>query len=275
MSELQLFNYGLQEVRTVVKDGEVWFVAKDVCDILEIRNVSDATSSLKPNFKTSIVLTDTGSNYKTNALIVSEAGLYKLVFKSRKKEAEKFTDWIAEEVLPSIRKHGAYMTPATIDAMVSNPDLLIRLATQLKEEQQKRKEVEQQVKKLSEENDVMEMVIAESQPKITYYDTILDSKGTMTITEIAQDYDLTAQQLNELLRSKGVQYKQGKRWILTKKHQGNGYVDSKTIHIKQGDFTKTQMRWTQKGRLFIHDILKKNGIVPIIDREEGEVLTNV
>lgn len=111
------FYYLDKQVRTYVSYDDVWFVAKDVCSILDIKNVSDAVGKLKDSFKTTIALTDTGSNYKTNALAVNEAGLYKLIFKSRKEEAEKFSDWVAEKVLPTIRKTGGF---------VSNEDMFIK-----------------------------------------------------------------------------------------------------------------------------------------------------
>jgi len=95
-------------VRVIIQKGIEWFVAKDVCDILEIKNVSSALETIQDKHKTTIGLSDTGSNYKHNALCVNEAGLYKLIFKSRKPEAETFQDWVYEEVLPSIRKTGKY-----------------------------------------------------------------------------------------------------------------------------------------------------------------------
>lgn len=96
------------ELRIVERDGEPWFVAKDVCAILGLSNVSKSLLSLNDKFKTTLTLSYSGSNYKTNALVVNEAGLYKLIFKSRKTEAERFSDWVAGEVLPSIRKTGSY-----------------------------------------------------------------------------------------------------------------------------------------------------------------------
>jgi len=266
---MQLFKFEAQEVRTVVKDDEVWFVAKDVCDVLGIKNVSDAVSRLDKDEKQSIVLTDTLSR-NPNMIAVNEFGLYSLINTSRKPEAKKFQRWINHEVLPSIRKYGAYLTPATIEDMLANPDVIIQLLINLKDEQHKRKEAEQARLKVEEEHAVMEMALAEAQPKVTYYDTILDSHGTHTITEIAQDYDLTAQKLNEILKDTGVQYKQGRRWLLTKNYQGMGLIDSKTIHIKHGDFVKTQMRWTVKGRLFIHQLLQDKGILAVMDKKEIE-----
>lgn len=112
MNGLRIFNFESNEIRTQIIEDAPWFVAKDVCDILGIVNVSDAVGRLNPSFKTTIGLNESGSNYKTNALIINEAGLYKLVFKSRKEEADLFSDWVALEVLPSIRKTGGYQVPS-------------------------------------------------------------------------------------------------------------------------------------------------------------------
>jgi len=267
-NDLTVFNFEANEVRTILKDGEPWFIAKDVCEVLELSDVSKAVSRLDEDEKGTSTIPTLGGQQKL--LSVNEAGLYDLIFASRKPEAKKFRKWVTQEVIPSIRKHGAYMTPTTIDELLQNPDLIINLAIQLKEEQQARKKAEEESAKLLEEKAVMEMVIEESQPKLTYYDSILGSRGTMTITEIGQDYDLSGQALNDILRDEGVQYKQGNRWLLTKKHMGNGYIDTQTIHIRNANFTKIAMRWTQKGRLFIHALLQDKGIHAVMDNEETE-----
>jgi prophage antirepressor-like protein len=161
MNEIQeAFNYSGNEVRTIVNGDEVWFVAKDVCEILDIKNVSDAVSKLNEKFKTTIVLSDTGSNYKTNALVVNEAGLYKLIFKSRKEEAEKFSDWVAEEVLPTIRKTGGY---------IANDEMFIKTYLPFADEQTKSmfRATLLTVRQLNEEKAIM-------QPKADYFDALVD-----------------------------------------------------------------------------------------------------
>lgn len=144
MNELtQVFNYEGANVRTVVKDGNVWFVAKDVCGILEIGNPSQALNRLDNDEKNTIILNEGIGN--PNKTVVNEPGLYALILGSRKSEAKAFKRWVTHEVLPSIRKHGAYMTPETIEKTLSNPDFIIQLATKLKEEQQARAELEEKV----------------------------------------------------------------------------------------------------------------------------------
>lgn len=197
MSNLVPFNYEDKQVRTITKDGQPWFVAKDVCEILEIGNVTDAVNRLSSQMKaTSIVSTQFGSKEMN---IVSEAGLYKLVFTSRKPEAEKFTDWVASEVIPSIRKHGAYMTPETIEKTLTNPDFLIQLAYQLKEEQAKRILAETQI----------EM----DKPKVLFADAVSTSHTAILIGELAK-----------LLKQNGVDIGEKRLFIWLRE---NGYLISR------------------------------------------------
>jgi prophage antirepressor-like protein len=117
MNKLQIFNYQEKEVRTVMIDNELWFVASDVCEILEISNHRDAILRLSESMK-GVATTDTlGGNQEMR--VISEAGVYKLVFTSRKPEAEKFTDWLASEVIPSIRKTGGYSKQMTMTEIIA------------------------------------------------------------------------------------------------------------------------------------------------------------
>ena len=123
---------------------------------------------------------------------------------------------------------------------------------------------------LNQKNLLLEQQVAEYEPKIQYLDEILASKGTVTITQIAADYDLTAYKLNKILYEEGVQRKVGGQWLLYKEHMGKGYTKSETVTFTGRD-GKEQVtmntKWTQKGRLFIHNILTERGIVAVMDRE--------
>lgn len=148
-TEIQTFNFNAVPLRTLTdENGDPWFVAKDVCNILEISNPSDALQSLYDDEKTNLGNSYVWSEPGRRPLIISEPGLYRLVMRSRKPEAKDFQRWVTHEVLPSIRKHGVYATEATIDQILANPDFGIRLLTSLKEERAKRIEAENQVKEL-------------------------------------------------------------------------------------------------------------------------------
>ena len=145
MNELKLFeNEEFGKVRVLEIENEPWFVAKDVCDILELSNPSVALKNLDEDERTKLNL---GRQGNTN--LINESGLYALVVRSRKPEAKKFRKWITSEVLPSIRKHGAYMTEDTLNKALTSPDFLIQLATKLKEEQEKSKQLEDELEKNS------------------------------------------------------------------------------------------------------------------------------
>jgi anti-repressor protein len=148
-TEIQTFNFNNTPLRTLTdENGDPWFVAKDVCNILEISNPSDALQSLYDDEKTNLGNSYVWSEPGRRPLIISEPGLYRLVMRSRKPEAKDFQRWVTHEVLPSIRKHGIYATEATIDQILADPDFGIRLLTSLKEERAKRIKAENQAKEL-------------------------------------------------------------------------------------------------------------------------------
>lgn len=187
---------------------------------------------------------------------IPENIFYKLCFKAKNEVARKFQDMVTDEVLPSIRKHGVYLTPDKLEEVLLNPDTLIKLATELKEE------------KLI--NARKEQLIGELKPKADYTDLILKNKGIVTVTAIAKDYGMSAEKMNEKLHQLGIQYKQSDQWFLYSKYHNMGYTHSETIPIIRRDGRhdiKMNTKWTQKGRLFLYNILKENGIVPVIERE--------
>ena len=259
MSELQIFDYENSKVR-VYEDG--WFVASDVCAVLEIMNVSDAVRKLDEDEKMTLALTDSHFGSRGGAqslLLINEPGLYSLIMSSRKPEAKKFKRWVTHEVLPSIRKTGLY----AVDEVLNNPDMLISALEALKKEREERAKMEL-------ENAVKTQQIAEMSPKVTYYDIVLRSESLVKTGVIASDFGMSANKLNVLLHEQGVQYKQSDIWLLYAEHRDKGYTQTKT-HVytnqKTGrEETKCWTYWTQKGRLFIYELLKKNGILPICER---------
>lgn len=261
MNNLQVFeNAEFGSVRTVAIDDEPWFVAMDVCKALEIGNSRQALVRLDDDEK-GVIPTDTlGGVQSLN--VVNEPGLYTLVLGSRKPEAKAFKRWITHEVIPSIRKHGAYATSVTIDSIIANPENGIRLLQALKAERDRRKELEL-------ENARQKQQLAEYSPKASYYDVVLQTTDALSASEIAKDYGKSAKWLNNLLHEKGIQFKQGGIWLLYQKYAEQGYTRSKT-HTYSGDdgkqHSKLHTYWTQKGRLFIYDLLKQDGILPQMER---------
>ncbi len=155
------------------------------------------------------------------------------------------------------------------DELLDNPDLLISVAQKLKEEKEKNKRLEQENKTLEAEAVEMNKTITAMRPKVNYVDIILQSKSTVLTTQIAQDYGMSAKAFNKKLEELRIQHKIGGQWILYAKYQGNGYVHSKTIDIVHSNGqpdVKMYTEWTQKGRLFLYEELKKRGIYPTIEK---------
>lgn len=261
MNQLQIFNYQEHPVRTVHKDGEPWFVLKDVCEILGITHITDTAKRLEEDEVGQTEVIDSIGRKQT-ATCINESGLYNVILRSDKPEAKPFRKWVTSEVLPSIRKHGAYMTPETLEVAILNPDTMIKLCTALKDEQSKNAMLTGEVAK-------RDQIIAELNPKATYYDLILQCTDVVSPSKIAKDYGKSAKWLNEKLHELGVQFKQGKVWLLYQKYASFGYTQSRTFPVVRSDGTPgTEMStyWTQKGRLFIYELLKDNGIIPIIEK---------
>ena len=200
---------------------------------------------------------------------IPENMFYRLAMKAKNEAAEKFQALVADEIIPSIRKHGAYLTRGILEKALTSPDFLIELATRLKEEQDKNQRLQQQQKALEQETIAMNQTIAKLQPKANYVDMILKSHSTVLTTQIAQDYGMSARAFNKKLSELHIQHKVGRQWILYAEYQGKGYVHSKTIEIVrsngQSDVTM-QTEWTQKGRLFLYEKLKQYHIYPMIER---------
>lgn len=260
MSELQVFqNAEFGSVRTATINGEPYFVGKDVATILGYSNPRDAISKHVDDEDKGVAKCDTLGG-RQEILFINESGLYSLILRSQLPAAKRFKRWVTSEVLPAIRRHGMYAT----EELIANPDLAIAAFQALKAEREKRIALEEAVA-------VQAQQIAELKPKASYYDVVLKCKDAVNISVIAKDYGWSAQRMNEYLHQKGVQYKQADIWLLYQKHAGCGYTKTNT-HVYEDscgrEHTKVHTKWTQKGRLFIYELLKADGVYPQIEMED-------
>lgn len=264
-NNIEIFNkkeFG--DIRAASIDGEAYLMLADVCRVLGIKNSRQAKTRLNEK---GVINTDIQTNGGIQkADFINESNLYKLIFQSRKAKAEKFSDWVTEEVLPSIRKTGAYMTPDTIEKMISNPDFSIKLLEELKEQQELNAELEKENNMLVIKNEFLETDAEINKPKVDYHDMVLNSDELVSATIIAKDYGKSAVWLNNKLHKLGVIYKRSGQWVLYDKYAEEGYCHSKTKVVGNG-ITMTHVYWTQKGRLFIYETLKANNILPLIEKE--------
>lgn len=167
MHQLQNFIFGSYQIRVVQVDNEPWFVANDVCKVLEIKNTTQAIQRLEEDERSMFNIGRQGE-----ANIVNEYGLYSLILTSRKDEAKKFKRWITHEVIPSIRKQGAYLTPETIEQVLLNPDTIIKIAQNLKDEQERRQ--------------IAESKLEQQKPKVLFADSVSASETSILIRDLAK-----------------------------------------------------------------------------------------
>ncbi|HDC8185866.1 TPA: phage antirepressor [Staphylococcus aureus] len=251
MQALQTFNFEELPVRTLTVDNEPYFVGKDVAEILGYSNTRDALSKHVDEDDKEILTSrnTTLENLPNRGLTaVNESGLYSLIFSSKLESAKRFKCWVTSDVLPAIRKHGIYATDSVIENTLNNPDYIINILTEYKKEK--------------EQNLLLQQEMGELKPKADYVDEILKSTGTLATTQIAADYGISAQKLNKLLHEARLQRKVNKQWVLYSEHMGKSYTESDTIPIVRSDGredTVLQTRWTQKGRLKIHEIMTEFG----------------
>nr|DAI31917.1 MAG TPA: repressor domain protein [Caudoviricetes sp.] len=251
-NDLMVFqNQEFGEIRSVMINNEPWFVGKDVASVLGYSNPSKVlTDHVDPEDKLN---NDSLSSLgQRGGWLINESGMYSLILSSKLPNARKFKRWATGEVLPSIRKHGAYLTPDKVEEVLLNPDTIIKIAQNLKEEQEKRRQLE------IENNEL--------KPKANYCEQVLQSENAVVTTQIAKDYGMSPQALNSILHELGVQYKVDGQWVLYSKYQDKGYTKSCTVIDRFGE-PRMQTKWTQKGRLFIYQMLKTIGVLPNIERE--------
>lgn len=271
MNEIQVFsNEKFGQVRGAMIDGEPWLVGKDVAERLLYSNPQKAIRDHVDSEDRGVNEMDTPGG-KQMVVMINESGLYSLIFGSKLDKAKEFKHWVTSEVLPAIRKTGGYVNNSEvfIDNYLPFADdatkQLFRLTLDVVDKQNK--EIADQQKELAEKSAAIE----EMTPKASYYDLVINSPSLVPITAIAKDFGLSAIALNRLLHAEGIQFLNNNMWVLYQKYADKGYVGTKTYAYpnKAGKMVNTRMQtfWTQKGRLFIYELLKGKGIKPIVERE--------
>lgn len=247
-TNLTVFNHAdFGNVRAIGDSENPRFCLADVCKVLELPQVAKVVQRLEDEVLSRHPIVDNLGRTQ-EMYFINEDGLYDVILDSRKPNAKKFRKWLTSEVIPSIRKTGLYINPnAPID-----PNFLRRIADELEAK-------DKQIATLTEEK-------AKLKPKADYCDLILQSKEALPVTVIAKDYGMSAKAFNNLLHEMNIQFKSGKTWVLYQLYAGLGYVKSVTTVAGNG-FVATINYWTQKGRMFLYNILKKANILPLIERE--------
>lgn len=254
------FNKTNQEVRSVVVENEAWFVAKDICDILELSDTNMVLSKLDDDEKLTQKIFGSGQN--RNMWLINESGLYTLILRSNKPEAKSFRKWVTNEVLPSIRKHGAYMTPTTIDDMINNPDMAIQLLTTLKKEREEKERIKLELIEKEERVKIL-------QPAKEFTDKYFKSnETTFSIGELAKILNIPnigRNKLFEMLRESKIIQKDS-----TIPYQR--YVDSKWFEVKMTEIKRSNGKIDKKPTAYVTNrgfgfIVKKLGLLESLQSE--------
>ena len=254
MNEIRIFeNEKFGKIRTTLIEDEPWFVAADVCGALEIGNPSQAISRLDEDEKVTLT-TDEGHFGKLGGAqmlnVVSEAGLYSLILRSRKPEAKIFKRWITHEVIPSIRKYGVYATEEVLDKMINSPEFGIKLLTSLKEEREKRKALENIV-------EVQGGQLEEQKPLVEFANRVFDTEHLISVGEMAK---LLRDKGFNVGRNKFFKYLRDNKVLMENNIPYQKYIDAGYFQVREtsnrngGVFLVTYI--TGKGQMYLVDKVK-------------------
>lgn len=241
-NQLQVFDFEGSNVRTVTINDKPYFVGKDVATILGYKRTADALKAhVDDEDKLTRQFTDSGQNREMK--VINESGLYSLILSSKLPSAKKFKRWVTSEVLPAIRKTGAYQAkPKDNYQIPATYGEALQLAATLQTK------------------------IEHDAPSLKYFHDQMRNPGLMTTTEIAKDYGWSARKLNKYLESKGVIYRQGNKWVIYQKYADKGYSQYEPFPYDNNKGVKNNLKWTQRGKKFIYDLLAKDGIYPILEQ---------
>ena len=233
MNNIQVFtNQHFGQVRVVMRDGEPWFIAADICRALDVDNNRQAVSRLDEDEK-GVILNDTNRGKRSMA-VISEPGLYALVLGSRKPEAQSFRRWITHEVLPAIRQEGAYMTPERLHKVLEDPDTLIALA--------------QRLKLLKEKNRALATKNVELLPKADYFDRLVDHEVNLTLCETAKELSVKERSFIDYLIEHGYLYRDKKQHLMPYADHVDTLFEVKECVNERTGWGGTQTLVTPQGR---------------------------
>lgn len=240
MADIQVFTYQRSEVRTVELNGEPWFVLKDVCEVLGIADHKVTARRLDADEVCQTPLIDSmGRQQETT--IITESGLYNVILRSDKPEAKPFRKWVTSEVLPSIRRHGAYMTPEALQAAILSPDTMIQLCQQLKAEQDKNATLTAANSQLTVEKQIMA-------PKAEYFDELVDRNLLTSFRETAKQLGIGEKLFVSFLLEKKYLYRDKKGKLMPYAEKNNGLFEVKECFNEKTQWSGTQTLITPKGR---------------------------
>lgn len=260
--KLEIFSHPqFGKIATAVsEDGEILFKANDVAIALGYQNYKWAVTSHCEGVR--VLRTPSENQHGTVVLqptkYIPEADVYALIFGSKLPAAKEFRRWVFEEVLPCIRKNGAYMTDDVQARAIDDPDFLMKLAKALKEQKQK---IREQKKIITEQSAEIEQLAN----RASYVEQVLACSNLICITQIAQDYGMSARKFNLILEQLRIQYKVNGQWILFAEYKDAGYVQSATS-VDENGRGHLWTYWTQNGRLFLYETLKKKNILPTMEK---------
>ena len=224
MNEIQIFNYNSVEVRTIQNDGEPWFVLRDVCNVLGLGTPARVAERLDPDEVSQTHITDSMGRQQ-EMTIINESGLYNVILRSDKPEAKPFRKWVTSEVLPTIRRHGMYATPDTVEKMLADPDTTIKLLETIKQERAARMALEAKAEA--------------DKPKVLFADAVSASHSSILVGDLAKllrqnGVEIGQNRLFSFLREKGYLCSQGERYNLpTQRSMDRGWFQVKETTINQ------------------------------------------
>lgn len=257
-NNLQIVN--ISGVSCYEKDNIAYLRIDDVARGLGFTKKADSGNEVVNWTRVRQYLADFGVVQKcTTGDYIPENIFYRLAMKAKNETAEKFQALVADEIIPSVRRHGGYiagqeeLTPQEL------------MAKALMVAQKTLEEREARIAGMTKQIEIMA-------PKVSYYDAVLNSKSLVSITEIAKDYGMSGKAMNKLLHDKKIQYKVNDTWVLYEKYHDKGYTGTKTAVFGSSEgssYSRESTYWTQKGRLFIYDVMKKDGKIPVMEQENN------